>query len=385
MLIGIHMAIQALLIVRALLRPNRDPAARVAWVAVILSLPVAGILSYLLLGETRIGRSGTERLRAAIAKLPDPATIAAPFAREDHPEIADAYKPLFRVGQSISGYQPVGANAAELMADSDAMIDRLVRDVDAATSTVHVMFYIWLADGNGTRVAEALMRAAARGVTCRAMVDDLGSRRFIKSPLWDRMGEAGVKLGRALQIGNPLVRVLTGRIDLRNHRKIVVIDNRITYCGSQNCADPAFLVKAKFAPWVDAVLRLTGPVVIQNQHLFAVDWMSETGEDISGLVQEPAEPVPGGFTAQVIASGPTARASAAPEMFESLMYGARQSLVITTPYYVPVELDPGSIAGRGEPRRQHDHHPARTKRRFRRRRRKPQLLRRSVARGGEDL
>ena len=71
------------------------------------------------------------------------------------------------------------------------------------------------------------------------------------------MAAAGVKLGRALKVGNPLLRVFAGRIDLRDHRKIVVIDNRITYCGSQNCADPEFLTKAKYAPWVDAVMRFT--------------------------------------------------------------------------------------------------------------------------------
>jgi cardiolipin synthase len=186
-------------------------------------------------------------------------------------------------------------------------------------------------------MADVVMRAAARGVTCRVMVDDLGSRSPIKSELWTRMGQAGVKLGRALQIGNPLLRVLTGRIDLRNHRKITVIDNRITYCGSQNCVDPEFLVKAKYAPWVDAVIRFTGPVVRQNQHLFATNRMTESGEDIGHLLTEPlAAPEPG-FAAQVIASGPTAYPAAAPEMFASLMFNARRELIVTTPYYVPVD------------------------------------------------
>ena len=262
-------------------------------------------------------------------------------------DVRDAHRPLFEVGRSISGFRPVDGNHAELMEDSDAMIARLVADIEAAQRHVHLLFYIWLDDGNGTKVAQALMRAAARGVACRAMVDDLGSRAFIKSPLWAEMGRAGVKLGRALQIGNPLLRVITGRIDLRNHRKIVVIDNRITYCGSQNCADPAFLVKAKFAPWVDAVMRLTGPIVRQNQLLFAQDWMTETGEDISVILQEAVERPTGGFPAQVIASGPTARASAAPEMFESLMYSARSELIITTPYYVPVESIQAALRAAG--------------------------------------
>lgn len=223
------------------------------------------------------------------------------------------------------------------MKDSDAAIDEMVADVDAATDHVHLMFYIWLPDNNGLKMIEALKRAAARGVTCRAMVDDLGSRALIKSSYWTEMGDAGIKLARALKIGNPLVRVFDGRIDLRDHRKILVIDNRVTYCGSQNCADPAFLPKAKYAPWVDAVMRFEGPIVRQNQHLFASDWMANYDEDLSEVLREPLEPQSPGFSAQVVASGPTVRHSAMPEMFESLMYSARRELVITTPYYVPNE------------------------------------------------
>ncbi len=296
-----------------------------------------GFAAYLLLGETRIGRRRAERIRAAIASLPAPSSAPGLDVHANPSEIHDIRRPLFEVGRSISGFAPVDGNKGTLMADSEVTISSLVADIDAATDHVHVMFYIWLPDRNGTRVADALRRAVARGVTCRAMVDDLGSRRLIRSALWKDMGEAGVRLGRALQIGNPLMRILTGRIDLRNHRKIVVIDNRITYCGSQNCADPEFLVKARFGPWVDAMIRFTGPVVRQNQYVFAVDWMAETGDDIGPILLQTEGPRAPGFPAQVIASGPTARASAAPEMFVSLMYNARRELFITTPYYVPVD------------------------------------------------
>jgi cardiolipin synthase len=150
------------------------------------------------------------------------------------------------------------------------------------------------------------------------------------------MEAAGIKLCRVLEVGRPLLQVLQGRIDLRNHRKILVIDNKITYCGSQNCADPEFLTKAKYAPWVDAVMRFTGPIVRQNQYVFASDWMACTNEDIRNTLLQPLVAPTPGFTAQVIASGPTARYSAVPETFESLIYSARCELFITTPYYVPV-------------------------------------------------
>jgi cardiolipin synthase len=167
------------------------------------------------------------------------------------------------------------------------------------------------------------------------MADDLGSRTMIHSEHWQAMRAAGVRLARALPIGNPLLRALTGRIDLRNHRKIVVIDDRITYCGSQNCADPEFLVKAKYAPWVDAMMRFEGPIARQNQHLFAGDWMAQVDDDIDDLLRRPIPPTRPGLPAQVIGTGPTVRYSAMPEMFETLIYSARHELTITTPYYVP--------------------------------------------------
>jgi cardiolipin synthase len=245
---------------------------------------------------------------------------------------------LFRVGESISGYRPCGGNAGAVLPDSESAIAALVADIDAAQQHVHLLFYIWLPDDSGTAVADALCRAARRGVACRAMVDDLGSRLLIRSPLWPRMEQAGVRLARALPIGNLLLRPFIGRIDLRNHRKIVVVDGRITYCGSQNCADAAFRIKAKFAPWVDVVMRFEGPVALQNQHLFASDWMTYAREDLTALLRDaPPPPAPGTIAAQVVASGPTARHSAMPEIFCSLMYAARNELVVTTPYYVPDE------------------------------------------------
>jgi cardiolipin synthase len=150
------------------------------------------------------------------------------------------------------------------------------------------------------------------------------------------MAAAGVRLGRALPVGNPLLRPLMGRIDLRNHRKLVVVDGTVTWCGSQNCADPEFRVKPRYAPWVDVLLRFEGPVARQNQHLFASDWMAWTDEDLTPLLRAPMPaPLQAGFAAQVVASGPTSRHSAMPEMFQSLIYAAQRELVVTTPYYVP--------------------------------------------------
>ena len=304
---ALHVLIQIALCLRVLLRPHREPASRIAWIVVIVAMPVIGIVAYILLGEVNIGRRRIARMREVLARMPNVTDAAGADAKSLQPDVPERYAHLFRVAHSINGFEPIGGNRAELMQDSNATIDAMVADIDAAQDHVHLLFYIWLADNNGCKIVEALKRAAGRKVTCRAIADGLGSRKMIGSEHWQAMQAAGVRLGTALPIGNPLLRPLKGRIDLRNHRKIVVIDDRITYCGSQNCADPEFLVKAKYAPWVDAVMRFEGPIARQNQHLFAADWMAHVDDDLDDLLLRPIPPAEPGLTAQVIGTGPTVR------------------------------------------------------------------------------
>jgi cardiolipin synthase len=238
-----------------MLRPHREPASRIAWVAVIAALPLVGALAYLFFGEVSIGRKRVARRREVISNLRELLATRTGKEQDLKAVVPERYEPLFHLGRSINGFNPVGGNSGELLADSNAAIDRMVSDIDAAKAHVHVLFYIWLADRNGLKIAEALKRAVQRQVKCRAIADGLGSRAMIRSQHWQSMRDAGVDLAVALPIGNPLLRPFVGRIDLRNHRKIVVVDGMITYCGSQNCADPEFLVKAKYAPWVDAMIR----------------------------------------------------------------------------------------------------------------------------------
>ena len=332
-----HIAIETFVIIRVMLRRHREPASRIAWVAVVAALPFVGALAYILFGEVNIGRKRVARRHKVVADLLDVSTECAANEQERKAVVPEHYKPLFHLGCSISGFDPVGGNRGELLADSNASIDRMVSDIDAAKAHVHVLFYIWLTDRNGLKIVEALKRATERKVRCRAIADALGSRSMIHSGHWQSMRNAGVGLAVALPLGNRLLRPFVGRIDLRNHRKIVVVDGTITYCGSQNCADPEFLVKPKYAPWVDAMIRFEGPIARQNQHLFASDWMTLTTEDIRELLLEPIPVQQPGFTAQVIGTGPTVRESAMVEVFESLIYAARRELLVTTPYYVPNE------------------------------------------------
>src|SRR5215468_1964569 len=334
--IGLVTLLELAVIARILLRPHRDPASRIAWVVVVGVLPLLGMLAYLLLGEVNIGRRRVERLHTVLGRMPPFPGHLAEDAAAFATNIPECYRHVFELGRSISGFDPIGGNTAQLMPNSNAMIDAMVADIDSAKDHVHVLFYIWLPDHNGLKVVEALKRAAARGVTCRVMADDLGSRTIIRSEHWQAMRAAGVRAAAGLPIGNPLLRPFHGRIDLRNHRKIVVIDDRITYCGSQNCADPEFLVKEKYAPWVDAVMRFEGPIARQNQYLFASDWMTHVPDDLAYCFERPLPSCgTGGVPAQVIGTGPTVRASAMPEMFEGLMFAARSEVVVSTPYFVP--------------------------------------------------
>lgn len=333
--VGLHVALQLSFALRALLRPHREAASRTAWILVILSTPALGMIAYVLFGETNIGRHRLDRYRRTAEgarRRVDPALFSGCFdaldARHAH---------LFRIGQSVNGLGALGGNAVDVLSDTDKTFDRMIADIDAATRTVHLLFYIWLDDRNGTRVAEAAIRAARRGVVVRAMADDIGSRRFIASGAWRDMEAAGVRVENALPVRPLFLHPIRGRVDLRNHRKIVVIDNRIAYCGSANCADAEFRIKARFAPWVDQMLRLEGPVAAQMQYIFIQDWMAHADEDLTPLLSDldlPTAPTDGAV-AQVIATGPTIRPTAMPEVFEALIHASRRRLVITTPYYVP--------------------------------------------------
>jgi cardiolipin synthase len=339
----VALAILLATLARAITRPDRTPASRVAWIAVIMILPVIGIIAYLSLGETSIGRERGRRLSDAENRLARPSVAES----EPRDSVAAAVSDLCC---SINGFGPTpgnrivllgdpGAEPTEPTRDCDAAINALIEALDAATDHIHISFYIWLDDGNGGRVADAVCAAARRGVTCRVMADALGSRDFIRGPRWRQLREAGVQLVAALQDIPRMGRLAVARVDLRNHRKLVVIDNRIAFCGSQNCADPQFVIKAKYAPWIDILLRCEGPVVRQAQHLFLETWIAETGDDLYGLPA--AEPAPeqyhDGVVAQMYGTGPTTPGNQMSDTFVSALYAARHELIITTPYFVPDE------------------------------------------------
>ncbi len=328
LLSGTVFVVHIVVLCMALVRPHRSPAARVAWVAVIVFLPLVGIVAYLFLGETSIGHDRVRRLREAEESLPRP----APGIR---PPLDLSAGPAFALVESINGFPPTAGNTVTLAPTPEAAIDELAADIEAAVETVHISFYIWLDDDSGGRIADAVASAARRGVTCRVMVDALGSRDFSRSPRWSQLKDAGAQLVATLDDVPRLGHLAVGRPDLRNHRKMVIIDDRIAYCGSRNCADPQFLVKARYAPWVDVFLRCEGSIVDQEQWLFLAGWAAETGEPVPRGTARSAQPSDGDAVAAMFGTGPTSRPGAMSEAFVTTIAAAREQLVITTPYFAP--------------------------------------------------
>ena len=318
---------------RALLRPHREPASRLAWIIAVFALPIMGVILYLLLGEARISAGRRKRGREINASLPrPPGDYDCP-----HEMVGGAHWASFALARTVNRLDPTCTNSARLATDSNAAIDEMIADVDAAKENIHGCFYIWLTDNNGLKLKDAFVRAAKRGVRVRILADALGSRKLIRSDFWREMRDSGCEVRVALPVGNPLWTAIRGRVDLRNHRKLMIVDNRIAWCGSQNAADPEFRIKPRYAPWVDVMSRWEGPVARQCLYLFVSDWVAEGGDEISGLLTDPYPPGPGSIVAQVLGTGPTAEFDAMPACFSELIHSAREELVVTTPYFIPDE------------------------------------------------
>lgn len=325
-------AVQFLLAGLVLVRPPERQSSALAWILLILLLPGVGAAAFLLFGDVRTGhprrkrhREIVTRVRAAAAAHPCPARSA---------ELSDVHRPIANLGYLVGESEPKAGNRLELHADTERFVAALVADLDAAAHHVHLLTYIYLADASGRAVADGLLRAAARGLRCRLLVDAAGSRPFLRSALRSELERGGVRVVAALPRS---LRLGSARIDLRNHRKIAVLDGRVAWTGSHNIAAASFAVKPRFAPWVDATVRIEGPAVRDLQELFVQDWYMETGETLEEcLALEPPQ-FDTGIPVQVIGTGPDSRHEAVVRLIQAAMHLAREELVLTTPYFVPDE------------------------------------------------
>jgi cardiolipin synthase A/B len=310
---------------------RRTPAAAKGWLLLIFFEPWLGLLLYLLIGRARLPRWQREQL----AKLPRAmARVVERLANHPnvfHPEVDSALSQAVSLAERLGGMPILGGNAVELLADYNGIISRLVADIDRATIHVHLQFYIFADDRTTAPVVEALGRAAGRGVRCRVLADAVGSRSGLRT-LRPRLTALGVEVHEMLPVS--VFPWRKARVDLRNHRKIAVIDGRVGYTGSQN------LVAAEFKEglaYEDLMVRVTGPVVLDLQYVFAADWFVETNEVLDGENEFPCPEIVGGVPAQTLASGPAFPTQNNQRLFVALIHGARKQVVLTTPYFIPDE------------------------------------------------
>ncbi len=329
--------IRVVLSVRIIMR-RLPVGVALAWLAVVLIFPFAGAVVYLLIGESRLGR---QRGRRARALRPGYRQQIKQLGEKDGSEerLPAGARGLALLGEAVLESPPLPGNEIRLLHDAGEAFPALLADIDAARHSCHLEFYIWDVGGKADEVVEALLRAAARGVTCRVLVDAVGSKTFLRSDRARRLRAGGVALREALPV--TLRRLLFVRADLRLHRKIVVIDGAVAYTGSLNLADPAlFKRNAGVGQWVDALARVHGPAVTALADICREDWFLETGEliELARATNGAPEQVSiGQAPIQVLPTGPGAQVGAIEQVLLAAVYAAERELVLTTPYFVPDE------------------------------------------------
>lgn len=313
---------------------NTKPSTGMAWLILILAVPVVGAVGYLLLGSTTVGRRrrGIQRDIDELLRLHHD-----PHVRER--ERGEGFwSGVTRLNQQLGGLPLVGGNSADILADDTVSMAAMCREVAKAERTVHVQFYIAAWDSATSGFFDELVRATDRGVVVRLLVDHLGTRGIPGYAEFCRRLDASLIQWETMLPIAPLHGQIR-RPDLRNHRKILVVDGQVAFAGSQNLIEPGYDKPKNHQvgrEWVDLMVQLRGPVVRQLDTVFATDWFSETGEDLRHeLLAVP--PAFGDVDCQVVPSGPGFVTENNLRLFNSLIYAATTKLSITSPYFVPDE------------------------------------------------
>lgn len=310
----------------------RNPVSvTLAWLLVIFIVPIFGAVLYLLIGELNLGRKRAERA----AQMVEP-YLGAGQITEHTPErlsnsLAGVLNQLLttQVGIAAQSY-----SCLDLLDQPGVIFDRLCADVRSASSTIVIETYIWHPGGRVDELVDELVSACQRGVRVSVLVDHAGSRAFFQSADRNRLRQAGAEVVAALPVR--LLRALAHRIDLRMHRKLIVIDESIAYTGSMNIADPAYFKQdAQVGQWIDVMLRVEGQAAAGLAKVFAWDWEVETGERRLPTVTFP-EPDPANWL-MIIPSGPGIGGDLIAQAVLLGIYRANHSIVISTPYFVPSE------------------------------------------------
>jgi len=315
---------------------RRSPAATIAWISVLAWLPLLGIAVYLAIGPRRLRRKRLRyrRARAYLAALagtmrcPPAVTSGCPWLAEP---LAQYIALLQRAGQA----PPTQAQSLQLYLTGDECYAAIEEAIQAATHHIHLEYYIWRPDTVGTRLRDLLCSKARQGVQVRLLVDALGSaslgRRFVRPLL-----ESGVQFARFNRLS--LARLRPGLMNFRSHRKIVVCDGRVGFTGGINVCDEHSQRQVGARAWRDTHLRIEGAPVGWLQMLFLEDWYFAVGSAPRDRAYFPEPPAADdGPWVQIVASGPDHEHYAIERLYFAAIAGARQRVLITTPYCVPNE------------------------------------------------
>jgi cardiolipin synthase len=325
-----------------IIKRHINVATTLSWVIVLSVLPIAGPILYVLFGNQSLGR---KRMKTgwAIRKYYQKALGVGKHRHpsEDLP-VDKFFQELAWMTSIQTGFFPAGGNKYDIYAEAGPLIKKIVEDIDDAKDTVYLEFYIVDPEGRITDILEALARAAQRGVDVRIMVDDFGGRPFFRSKWDEKLQSAGVDVVHSLSV-NP-IKAFSKRTDLRNHRKLIVIDKTIGYTGSFNLTDPQkFKQQWDFGEWVDVMVRLEGHIISSLSTVFNTDYifdsqgMDYTRDDLSDLSDrgDDSEVFEDGAAMQLVPSGPEMERSVIHELITAVIFGARKSVTIVTPYFVP--------------------------------------------------
>lgn len=319
---------------------HRKPTAAMAWLLLILLVPFVGIVFFLLIGSIKLPAKRRAEQARIDAMLREAAPVAAPADAASWPA---SFRGIVHQNHQLASLPAVGGNRLELIEDYQASIDAMAAAIDTATDFVHVEFYIVGWDDTTRGFFSAMERAVQRGVTVRLLADFIATRKIPESEkMQAELDRIGVRWAWMLPV-QPL-KGKYQRPDLRNHRKLVVVDGRVAFMGSQNLISRDYdseKNKKRGLMWQELVTRVDGPAVAQINVVFLSDWLIETGEQ---LLREhvPAASVavyPGGdaVVAQLVPSGPGYETENNLRLFLSLIHAATSKVIITSPYFVPDE------------------------------------------------
>lgn len=322
---------------------NRKPGEATAWLLLIFLAPILGALLFLMLGHPKLSkwrRDQQQAINERIKNLAEEAEQIPALRPIVDPPLSPRYEPFVQLISQLTGMPAMAGNTVELLPDYAGAVERIVQDIDAAQRFVHVEFFMFADDKIGAPVIDALIRAQQRGVVCRVLIDHLGNLGYL-TPVLKRLRTAGIPVHLMLPM-RPFDNQWN-RLDLRNHRKIVVVDGTVGYTGSQNLIEDTYHKRRnirKGIHYIELAARVTGPVVREFNAAFVADWYSETEQllDVNTAPETRVRtPVTGDVLCQVLPSGPGFEHNNNLMLFVALFYAARQRITIANPYVVPEE------------------------------------------------